>query len=385
MKKKSLIIIIIVAVAVIAACYFLFIKNDKPEMIIETETISKGSIHNVVTATGTVEPVQQVEIGTQVSGTIEKIYVDYNSVVKKGQLLAVLDKTNYTASLASARTDSASNKAELDYQEKNFKRVKALYEQNAISDAEYEQAEYYYKKAYCSYQKSQAQIVTAKTNLGYCYIYSPIDGVVLSRAVDEGQTVASSFNTPTLFTIAQDLSKMQVIADVDEADIGGVKEGQRVKFTVDAYPEDNFDGIVTQVRLEATTTSNVVTYSVEVDAPNPDFKLKPGLTANIMIYVKEVSDIPVISSQALAFQMPTPDNAQPQEKEVLQQNQRKVWVKNGDDVQPRIIEIGETDGINYQVLSGLSVGENVINSMKEATVTEKKATGSPFMPKHAKK
>lgn len=387
MNKKAIIICLAAgAVAVCAMCFFIF-KGKQAQTAIETETIMSSSIQNVVTATGTVEPVQQVEIGTQVSGTIEKIYVDYNSEVKKGQLLAVLDKTNYTASLASARTDSASNRAELDYQEKNYKRIKELYEKNAVSDSEYDQAEYLYKKAYYAYQKSQAQIVTAKTNLGYCYIYSPIDGVVLSRAVDEGQTVASSFNTPTLFTIAQDLSKMQVIAAVDEADIGEVKIGQRVTFTVDAYPEATFDGIVTQVRLEATTTSNVVTYSVEIDAPNPDLKLKPGLTANVMIYVKEINDRPVISAQALNFEMPASDSMPQQKSKALQDNQRRVWVKEGDDIKPRIIEIGDTDGVNYIVTSGLNVGEKVVIDITEVKQKEakKNTAASPFMPKRNNK
>lgn len=240
-----------------------------------------------MTATGTVEPVTQVEVGTQVSGIIDKLYADYNDQVKAGQLIAEMDKVTLQAELESAQAQLASSKTEYEYQTKNYARTKTLHEKQLVSDAEYDQAFYLYETARNAYEQSQAAMVKVKRNLGYATITSPIDGVVISRAVEEGQTVAAGFETPTLFTIANDLTQMQVVADVDEADIGQVADGQRVQFSVDAYPDDTFEGTVLQVRLEATTESNVVTYEVVIDAPNPDLKLKPGLTANVTIFTLE--------------------------------------------------------------------------------------------------
>lgn len=392
MKTKRLIIGAIVAVAVGTACYFLTSSAPSKGVALETAKVKKDSISNIVTSTGTVEPITQVEVGTQVSGIISNIYVDYNSVVKKGQLIAELEKTLLESELASQKATLASSKTEYEYQKKNYDRALQLYQKQLISDTEYENQMYLYEKAKNTYDKSQADMVRAVTNLNYAMIYSPIDGVVISRAVDEGQTVAASFNTPTLFTIANDLTKMQVIANVDEADIGQVKLGQRVSFIVDAFPNDVFQGEVLQIRLEATTTSNVVTYEVVINAPNPDLKLKPGLTANISIYVLEKNDILTVPLKALRF---VPDEALSAAKDgsvaetVTEQDgfTKHVWVRDGERLRKVPVKIGITSGSVTEIVEGLKEGEVVIVGMAapvaQATASGEKESGesSPFMPK----
>ena len=280
MDKKKL-IMGGVAVILIAGGVFLFTgKSSKGGIKLETAKVGRSTITNTVTATGTVEPVTEVEVGTQVSGIIDKLYADYNDVVKAGQLIAEMDKINLQAELRSAEAQLASSKTEFEYQQKNYARSKVLHEKQLISDTDYETATYNYEKAKAAYDQSQASMVKVNRNLEYATITSPIDGVVINRAVEEGQTVAAGFETPTLFTIAADLTKMQVIADVDEADIGNVEEGQRVSFTVDAYPNDQFEGVVRQIRLgdsestssasSSTSSSTVVTYEVVITADNPD-------------------------------------------------------------------------------------------------------------------
>jgi HlyD family secretion protein len=358
---------------------FFACKREKKQLpVSETAQVVSGSVSTSVTATGTVSPVKTVTVGTQVSGTISKIYVDYNSVVKKGQILAEIDKTVLNSTYQSSLTDLNVNKTIMDYQEKNYNRIKALFNKQAVSQTDFETAEYNYSTAKLNYKKSQEQVVKDKTNLSYATIYSPIDGVVLSRAVDEGQTVAASFSTPTLFTITNDLTRMQVLANVDEADIGQVKEGQKVAFTVDAYPDDTFEGKVTQVRLEATTTSNVVTYKVVIDAPNPLLKLKPGLTANVNIYTMEKSNVLVIPNKALNFN--------PQGKKVNKAGnpEKEIWIKQGDGMKAVKIMTGVTDGTHTEVLSGVSAGDLVITGTKQpqmADMNTTKGETSPFMPK----
>ena len=247
----------------------------------DTAKVMKTNIQTSITATGTIEPVTSVTVGTQVSGIVSHLYVDYNSVVKKGQVIAELDRTNLISELNTAKANLSSAQSSLNYQLSNYNRYKELHEKGLVSADEFESARLQYLQAKEQVNTSKESVQKAQTNLGYATITSPIDGVILSKSVEEGQTVAASFNTPELFVIAQDLTNMRVIADIDEADIGGVKEGQRVSFTVDAFPDDNFEGQVTQVRQQATTESNVVTYEVVISAPNKDLKLKPGLTANV--------------------------------------------------------------------------------------------------------
>ena len=352
----------------------------------KTAVVEKGSISNTVTSTGTVEPEKSVDVGTQVSGIIDKIYVDYNSVVKEGQIIAELDKTTLEADLRSSEANLASSKAELTYQKANYNRIKSLYERKVISDVEMEQAQYQYDKAKAAYDKVLADNSRVKKNLDYATIYSPISGVVLYKAVEEGQTVASSFNTPTLFTIAQDLRKMRVIANIDEADIGNVKKGQKVTFTVDAYPNDVFHGTVSQVRLQATVTSNVVTYEVVIDAPNDDLKLKPGLTANITIITEEASDVLLVPVKALTFkpELPEPpkDMPRPEFAEGEGKDSKVVFVKNEKGMRPTVVEVGMTNGIKTEIVSGLAAGDTVVTEQVSEIIMPMPGPkgGSPFMP-----
>ncbi len=348
----------------------------------QTEAVTRAPLSASVTATGTIEPILQVEVGTQVSGIIAKIYADYNSMVKKGELLAVLDKTVLESELASRKSDLASSENEYEYQVKNYTRIKQLYEKKLVSESDYETASYQYQKARNSFDRSKSDLVKAQTNLSYATICSPIDGVVLSRTVDEGQTVAASFNTPTLFTIANDLTKMQVVADVDEADIGKVTEGQKVTFQVDAFPDENFEGVVTQVRLEPTTTSNVVTYEVIIDAPNPTLKLKPGLTANITIYILQKENVLSVPVKALNLHLDTTENTMD-----IAGSTRQVWVRKGNQIEKRVVEIGVSDGIRTEILSGLNENDSLITGVSQAVTQEvSEASGteaterSPFMP-----
>lgn len=386
MKKRNLLI----AAGVVAAgvCIWLIARPSKgPKVLLETAPISHITIRNSVTATGTVEPVTQVEVGTQVSGIIDKLYADYNDQVKAGQLIAEMDKVTLQAELESAQAQLASSKTEYEYQTKNYARTKTLHEKQLVSDAEYDQAFYLYETARNAYEQSQAAMVKVKRNLGYATITSPIDGVVISRAVEEGQTVAAGFETPTLFTIANDLTQMQVVADVDEADIGQVADGQRVQFSVDAYPDDTFEGTVLQVRLEATTESNVVTYEVVIDAPNPDLKLKPGLTANVTIFTLEKDDATAVPTKALRF-VP---NAEllgelgltiDQTEQQAAPGSRELWVKEGTMLRPRRVYAGAASGDMTEITEGLTGSEEIVTGLVTAKPREEAATieRSPFMP-----
>ena len=348
---------------------------------------SRITISNSVTATGTVEPVTEVEVGTQVSGIIDRLYVDYNDVVKAGQLIAEMDKVTLQAELESAQAEEASCKTEYEYQLKNYTRTHTLHEKELVSDAEYDEAFYLYEKARNAYEQAKAAMVKVERNLGYATITSPIDGVVISRAVEEGQTVAAGFETPTLFTIANDLTQMQVVADVDEADIGQVRDGQRVSFTVDAYPDDTFEGVVEQVRLEATTESSVVTYEVVITAHNPDLKLKPGLTANVTIYTLEKENALSVPTRALRF---VPDaellaelemTAEPEPAQSAGAAKRTVWVVKGQTLSPRQVSAGATSGDRTEILEGLSDGDVVAVDMAAAAAAAPAAAErSPFMP-----
>lgn len=393
-NKKKYLILTVVILVVIGIVFFLLPATKKSVIKLDTVQVHKGDISTSITATGTVEPIVLVEVGTQVSGTISKLYVDYNSEVKKGQILAELDKNILVSELESAQATLQSRQVELSNQEKTYNRQKELWAKQAISKSDWEAAETVYRTAQLAVTSSKAAVLKATTNLGYATIYSTIDGIVISRAVEEGQTVAASFNTPTLFTIANDLTKMQVVANVDEADIGGVKEGQRVSFSVDAYPDDVFEGRVTQVRLQATTTSNVVTYEVVIDAPNPDLKLKPGLTANVNIYTFEENGVLTLPSKAFRF---VPDPTLTKDLKGIKfepaiqadpknAKQKVVWIKANNIVSPKLVTIGSTDGINIAIKEGLAEGEDVVVGISEekTEVMPQGAGGgesSPFMPK----
>jgi HlyD family secretion protein len=326
--------------------------------------------------------VTSVTVGTQVSGIVAKLYVDYNSIVKKGQVIAELDKINLISELNRAKADLASAQSTLNYETANYNRFKTLYEKGLVSANDYENARLSYDKARQTVASSKENVQKAQTNLGYATITSPIDGIVLSKAVEEGQTVAASFNTPELFTIAKDLTDMRVIADIDEADIGGVKEGQRVSFTVDAFPDDKFDGQVTQVRQQATTESNVVTYEVVISAPNKDLKLKPGLTANVTIFTLEKNNVLAAPAKALRFM---PNEALLSEGQKIEdaEAQNKVWTLEGNTFKAHAVEIGTTNGIMTEIVSGIGEGTEVLVDFKLSGIDEPQTeqAQNPFMPR----
>jgi HlyD family secretion protein len=413
MKKRTLITIITTSLILIAGIWFWgFRKKGKSEVLL-TEKPKYGYISTSVTATGTIQPVDTVAVGTQVSGTIKRVLVDFNSVVKKGQLLAQLDQTLLMAQVQQTEANLQQAQSNLTYQQENFNRQSQLYNAGAISRADYETAVNLYNSAKDNVNNISAQFRASQKNLSFSSIISPIDGTVLSRNISEGQTVAASFNTPTLFSIAKDLAKMQVRASVDEADIGNVKEGERVSFTVDAFPDDIFTGTVQEIRLEPAISSNVVTYTTIINTSNADMKLKPGMTANITIYTKEIANALLIPAAAIRF---TPDASL--EKKIEKSGQLSatnnkweksttahthsnqtidsadksdsdfykhamLWVKVGDSIIQKNIQIGLTDDINIQVINGLSANDEIITGIdKEQALKDiaKSSNRSPFMP-----
>ena len=372
------------AIALIAIVIWALLGGKKEEKITyETAIVEIGNIQNSITATGTIEPVTSVTVGTQVSGIVSKLYVDYNSIVKKGQVIAELDKTNLISELNTAKANLASAQSALNYQQANYQRYKTLFDKGLVSADDYESARLSYLQAKEQVASSRENVNKAQTNLGYATITSPIDGIVLSKSVEEGQTVASSFSTPELFVIAQDLTDMRVIANIDEADIGGVKEGQRVTFTVDAFPDDSFEGQVTQVRQQATTESNVVTYEVVVSARNDNLKLKPGLTANITIFTLEKNDVLTVPSKALRF---IPTEAILTKGQVIEdcEAQHKVWTLEDNVFKAHAVEIGTTNGMTTEIVNGISKGTKVLVDFKISNSDDDmpaEQAGNPFMPK----
>ncbi len=400
MKKKRRIWWIILAVVAVAIAAIIIVKAKKSankELVIRTHAVAEYTVENTVTATGTIEPVETVEVGTQVSGKVEKIYVDFNDVVKKGELLAELDKLTLNQSVSRAKASLTSAESQLNYAKLTYERTKQLYEANAATLAAFQEAQNSYTQAQMSKKNAQASYDQALVDLAYAEIYSPIDGIVLDRAVEVGQTVAASFSTPTLFTLANDLTKMQVEADVDEADIGQVKAGQRVTFTVDAYMDEIFNGTVNQIRMKPTTTSNVVTYTVIIEAPNPDLKLFPGMTASVTIVTEEQKGL-AVPAEAFNFtpdeqvmktmrkpekpesQMPEPPQG---ERPEMQEGERPamVWIKKGDEMMPRPVKVGMSDGAYKIVEQGLQLGDSVVLSAQYvAKEKEVKKGDNPFMP-----
>jgi len=434
MKRKNIFISGAILTAVAVTLLSVHSCKKSKTYSYETSKVTKGSIVNTVTATGTLEAITSVIVGTQVSGIVEKLYVDFNTPVKKGQVLAELDKTALLSSVQQSRASFDNAQAEMEYQTTNYERSKALYEKNLIAKSDYDQAKYNYEKSKASLKNNQAQLDKALVQLGYATIYSPIDGVVMNRAVDEGQTVAASFNTPEIFTIAQDLTQMQVEADIDESDIGMIRKGQRVDFDVDAYPDEKFTGTVEQIRLSPVTTSTVVTYTVIVNAPNPDQKLLPGMTANIIIYAEEINDVLIIPYKAVKFtpdveflaqmgkemaaraakngwsggagipggagRMPSgmggtgtsggagmgagmgagsgmqgmPGGQMPEGFKLPEgfKMPTMVWVKDDKGIHPVRVELGSNDGDNTEVKSGLEEGTEVVLKMTIASTKEKK-------------
>lgn len=388
MNKKRIILIAVAAVIIVGGGVWLFGgAKAKHKVTYATATIHKGEISESVTATGTIEPVTEVEVGTQVSGIIDKIHVDYNSVVTKGQLIAEMDRVTLQSELASQRAAYNGAEAEYEYQKKLYERNKTLNEKQLIAATDYEQSVYNYEKAKSNYESSQASLAKAERNLSYATITSPIDGVVISRDVEAGQTVASGFETPTLFTIAADLTQMQVVADVDEADIGGVEEGQRATFTVDAYPNDVFEGVVTQIRLgdasssstSSTSTSTVVTYEVVISAHNPDLKLKPRLTANVTIFTLDRKDVLCAPARALRF---NPEKPLIGDNDIVKdcEGEHKLWTREGNTFTAHPVKIGISNGVNTEIISGINEGTVVVT---EATIGSMPGSGAPDMGQEA--
>ncbi len=379
MKKYPLYISIATCLLATVAC------SEKQKVELETYTVEPTSMSEVVTATGTMESVTSVDVGTQVTGIIEKLYVDYNDTVKKGQLLAELEKTLLDSELKSADANMASAKASFEYARKNYERDKALHNEQLISDYEFQTSQRDYDVARLSYEKSQADRVRAAKNLNYAEIYSPIDGIVISREVEIGQTVVSSMNVANLYVIA-DLDNMQVVGNVDEADIGQVKVGQHVTFTVDAYTNDVFNGTVTQVRLNPTTESNVVTYEVIVNAPNPDHKLIPGMTANLTIYTLELNDVIAVPLKALKFHPQENDDKESGLPAPIADENIKgasVWVERDGKLIQTPVELGMMNSVYQQVTSGLKQGEKVAlqYNIVQGKAQKENKEQNPFMPK----
>ena len=391
-KTRKSIIISVCAAAVVVLVVLLSGKGGKKQEIrYETAVAGKSDIAVYVTATGTIEPVTEVEVGTQVSGIIDKLYADYNSIVKEGQLIAEMDKVTLESDLASARATFQGSEAEYIYQKKNYERNVKLHEKGLVSDTDFELAEYNYRMSESAYNSSKAALDKAERNLGYATITSPIDGVVIDKAVEEGQTVTASFETPRLFTFAADLTKMQVVADVDEADIGGVAVGQRVSFTVDAFPDDVFEGKVMQIRLgssssssssvtSSSTSESVVTYEVVISADNPDLKLKPRLTANINIYTEERSGVLGVPAKALRF---TPVGPLMEKGSIINDCDAasKVWTREGNVFTAHAVEIGLSDGIYTEITGGLAEGTEVVTEARIVDSKKENAkAGMSFMP-----
>jgi HlyD family secretion protein len=404
MKKKIIIIGSAVLVFAIGFLVYRSLGNAKQTVSFETAKIEKGTISNTITATGTLEAIKTVEVGTQVSGVIEKIFVDFNSLVTKGQLLAQLDETPLLAQLDQSKASVDQAEAQVKYQKATYERYKALIAKKLIAQSDFDLAEYNYNNALGSLSNAKSMYDKNKINLSYARIYSPIDGIILDRAVDEGQTVAASFNTPTLFTIANDLTQMRVEAMIDEADIGQVRNDQRVEFTVDAFPLRKFSGSVTEIRLLPVSSANVITYTVVINAPNPDKVLMPGMTANATFFVTEKTDIVLVPAKAVRF---TPDptalaeynqsitggGAQASEPQAPPINRnafadqpsgegQTVWIKKGTQINPQQITVGVTDEIHYEVLSGLKEGDEVVVSATSTGSATQAAAAvkSPFMP-----
>lgn len=380
MTKKFLPLFAASSLFIMAAC------NKEQATTLDTVKAERGELTETVTATGTIESVTQVDVGTQVTGIIDKLYADFNSVVTKGQLIAEIEKTLLQSDLTSAEANVESARLTDEYNLTNYQRDKALHDKKLISDYEFQTSTKDLEVSKTAYDKAKADRVRAAKNLNYAEIYSPIDGIVISREVEVGQTVVSNMNVANLYTIA-DLDNMQVIGNVDEADIGQVKVGQAVTFSVDAYSDELFEGHVTQVRLNPTTESNVVTYEVVVAAPNPEHKLIPGLTANLTIYVMREKDVLLLPTKAFTFEPTANDDKklpQPQgdaSNLTLEKNQKCIWVINGDRLIPTVVTTGVTNGIKTEVISGIADGTEVAVDYSTApSGAPSNAEQSPFAP-----
>lgn len=424
MKKKM---IILFAVILMIAGMLIFRNCSSASAgntVYISEVATPRTIQTTISATGSLEPEDEVEVGTQVSGDISKINVDFNDHVKKGQILAELDKSKLQSSLFQAEIAYRSAQNDYSYKKSVYERTQKLVETKSASLVDLESAQYAMNAAKYAMEKSKNEVNQAKINLDYCIIRSPIDGVVLERSVDVGQTVAASMSAPTLFILAKDLTQMKVLASVDEADVGAVKQGQRVEFTVDAFPDDHFEGEVQQVRLNSTVTSNVVTYTVVISAQNPEKKLLPGMTATCTIITQEKENVISVSASALKFnptsfspdlkplpsknsnKSPLPglparsgspagrEGMPPQERKFATEKREKqaprgakVWILREGKIFPQPVKTGLTDGVSTEISEGLSLGDSVVVREEEASkeVKNTSSASSPFMPSPPKR
>lgn len=429
-KLKWIILIVLVLAGAFVVYYYVSSSETSAAGTLVSEKVTLTTIATTISATGSLEPVDQVEVGTQVSGDVSKIYVDFNDNVKKGQVIAEIDKSKLQATLYQAQIAYESAKNDYQHKLKTFERTQKLAETNSASVVDLETAEYEKNAAQFSMNKSASEVKQAQLNVGYCIIKSPINGVVLERSVDVGQTVAASMSTPTLFILARDLKQMKVMADVDEADIGAVKKGQRVEFTVDAFPEEKFRGAVQEVRLNPTETSNVITYTVAITAENPELKLLPGMTATCTIVTEEIVDAISVPVKAIKFtptegtpMLDPKDMSHPPRSQDINASLKDegmgppemmgggggapggggkkkssssspkitgshVWVSINGKAAPRPVKTGISDGVNVQIIQGLVAGDSVVVSQTDPTEekkTVKKEASSPFMPTPGKK
>lgn len=380
MKKRVIIAVAALVVMAIAAVP-LIMGGAKESYTIRTSDARQGELELTVTASGSIEPVTKVDVGTQVSGIVKRIYVDFNSQVTQGQLLAELDKSTLSERVRQAKATLENAESDEKLATLTYNRTKTLYDQKAATPASLEEAENSLTTAKGRVVTSKADYQQALVNLSYADIYSPISGRVLNRAVDEGQTVAASFSTPTLFTIANDLTKMQVEADIDEADIGRIKVGQSAEFTVDTYPGERFSGSVSQIRLEPSESSNVITYTVIVDAPNPEEKLYPGMTANITITTQSPQGI-IIPAEALYF---TPNVEQLAEYTIEDAplSGNKLWLRTATGMRATEVTAGASDGVETIVLSGIKEGDTIVVGA-DKVVAKSTAESASIMPKPPK-
>lgn len=386
-------------ISTIAVVLFLCGCNRQKAPEYQTTIVTRDDITQTVTATGTLNPVVNVTVGSQVSGLISKLYVDYNSTVKEGQVIAEIDPSIYQAAVEQAAADLANAKANLELQQVEYQRSSELFTNRLISGSDYDTARANLDEAEAMVKIKQASLNNSEVNLRYCKILSPVDGVVILRAVELGQTVASSFNTPTLFQIANDLTKMQIDANVAEADVGGVTEGQAVDFGVDAYPYRKFHGSVTQVRNSPITLNNVVTYDTVIGVTNADYKLKPGMTANVDIIVAQRTNVLTLPNAALRFLPPdgavtstnSPTTNSPATNNAGGSGQhgqhngrnhpdrtvRTVYVLANGKLLPTQIKTGISDGLITEIAEGLKEGDVVVTSMAVDS-SSSSGSSSPF-------
>jgi HlyD family secretion protein len=390
-------ILIAAVLAVGAGGYFFYRFHRAEPLNFNTAAVTRGDLTQTVTATGTLNPVKSVQVGCQVSGTLNDIRVDFNSEVKAGDLIAQIDPRVYVAQEEQAAADLANATASLELQQVQTRRAAELYTNRLVSASDYDTAVATLHQAEATVKIKQASLDNAQASLGYTKIYSPVDGTVISRSVDVGQTVAASFSTPTLFLIAKDLTKMQIDAAVSEADVGGVMEGQTVEFTVDAYPTRTFHGVVTQVRNSPTTVNNVVTYDAVIGVTNADYKLKPGMTASVSIIIAQRDNALQLRNAALRFR--PPDNAVVltnglaeaestnavaeigRNKRKVNRGVRTVYFIVGDEQAPELkpvqVKTGITDGLDTEIVDGVKEGDKVVVSVVSSE-SQNSASSSPF-------